>query len=252
MRPLAEVQQAFARAIYLGADANLAFEAGPIAPEEALRVHRNTVMGALVGALRLTYPTVDRLVGEAFFDQAAVAFAENQPPSNARLANYGGEFPGFLQSYVPASGLAYLADVARLDAAIDTATLGPGDSVRITFPLDDNVSISLPEGLRVLALTYPVDLIKDALDADDDTALGAIDLLPNGRWLVLWRIERKIVVKLVSPEAGMFLRMFLGWTPASRALAAAAAYSSIDAATQEIQRDVFTASFCQVETHTGD
>lgn len=251
MRPLADVQQAFAQAVFSGADVDLAFEAGPIAPEEALRVHRNTVMGALVGALRLTYPTVDRLVGEAFFDQAAVAFAEGQPPSSARLATYGEGFAEFLQSYAPASGLPYLADVARLDTAIDTATLGPGDAVRTRFPLDDNVSVSLAEGLRVLALIYPADLIKEALDADDDIALGAIDLQPNARWLVVWRVQRQIVVKLVSPAAGAFLRALLSGTPVNRALAAAATQSSLEATTRDIQSDVFAASFCHVETHSG-
>jgi hypothetical protein len=252
MRSLADVQQVFANAIVSGAAADIAFLPGPISCKQALRVHRNTVMGTLVGVLRLTYPTVGRLVGEEFFDQAAMAFADGQPPSNARLASYGVGFPDFLQSYAPAAALSYLADVARLDLAIDRATLGPGDVARTRFSLDDNVSVSLPEGLCVLSLSYPADLIKDALDADDDKALGMIDLHPAARWLVVWRVERRIIVKPVGPAAGAFLQALLRGTPANRALAATNAHAPPEAGTLEIQRDIFAASFCRVESHTEE
>jgi hypothetical protein len=252
MLSLADVQHALAHAIVSGTATGVAFLPGPIAREEALRVHRNTVMGALVGALRLTYPTVDRLVGEEFFDQAAAQFAQQQPPSDARLATYGAGFADFLQSYTPAASLSYLADVARMDLAIDRAALGPGDDARKRFGLDNNVSVDLPEGLCVLALNHPADLIKDALDTDDDRALGTIDLRPAARWLVVWRIERRIIVKPVGPAAGVFLRALLGGAPANRALAAAAAHAPLEAATLEIQRDVFAASFCRVETHSEE
>ncbi len=247
MRSLADVQREFARAIFSRAEIGAAFAPGSISSEEALRVHRNTVIGALVGALRLTYPTIDRLVGEAFFDQAAAAFAERQPPFPPPVSpRYGEGFADFLLSYGPAASLSYLPDVARLDLAIDRATLGPGDGVRTRHAIDDNVSMSLPEGLRVLSLNHPADTIKDALDADDDNALKMIDLQPKARWLVVWRVERQILVKPIGAAAGAFLQALLSGTPANRALAAAAALSSLDAATQEIQSDVFAASFCHI------
>jgi hypothetical protein len=249
--PLADLQAAFARSLFSGDDTDLAFASGPVSAEQALRVHRNTVMGALAGALRLTYPTVDRLVGEIFFDQAAMAFVQACPPANARLSDYGAAFPEFLRSYAPAAGLPYLPDVARLDAAIDAASHGPGDDRRLSLPLDDTVSLSLPAGLRLIDLTHPADLIKDALDADDDIALGAIDLQQQ-RWLVIWRSHRNIIVKPLGQAAAQFLRMFLDGIPAGRAMAAAAAHTTMDAAAQQIQRDVFAASFCQIQPHTGE
>jgi hypothetical protein len=45
-----------------------------------LRVHRNTVLGALSNALRSSFKSVERLVGEAFFDRMAVAYARANPP----------------------------------------------------------------------------------------------------------------------------------------------------------------------------
>ena len=75
--PLAEMQRDFAQAVLTGQTSGQAFAPGAVSADAALRIHRNTVMGALTGALRLTYPTVDALVGESFFDQAAAAFAQS-------------------------------------------------------------------------------------------------------------------------------------------------------------------------------
>src|SRR6202000_1958685 len=78
-----------------------------------------TALHGLVNALRLSCPTVDALVGEAFFDQAAQAFVQDHPPASAWLTGYGASFADFLDAYEPARDLPYLADVARFDFAIE-------------------------------------------------------------------------------------------------------------------------------------
>ena len=116
MPPLAEMQQDFARAVLAGAIPDIALAPGRVAAADAMQVHRNTVIGALVNALRITYPTVDALVGEAFFDQAAAAFAALHPPASGRLAGFG---EGFIKSVAQrAPSLPYLADVAEVVAAL--------------------------------------------------------------------------------------------------------------------------------------
>src|ERR1700677_4708748 len=158
MRALAEMQQEFERAIHSGTLADIAFASGPVSPQEALRIHRNTVLGALVGALRLVYPCVDRLVGEAFFDQMASALALVRPPASACLADYGEGFAEFMQAYEPAAHLGYLPDVAQLEWAMDRAALG--SDVRRRYALDEGVWLDLPQSIAVLSLDYPADLIK--------------------------------------------------------------------------------------------
>ena len=119
MLSLAKLQRGFAQAVLAGDAAGMDFAQGRVSAAAALQVHRNTIIGALVNALRLTYPSVDAVVGEAFFDQAAATFAEHNPPDTARLAGYGEGFGDFLAAHVPS--LPYLPDVARLDRAIDRA-----------------------------------------------------------------------------------------------------------------------------------
>src|SRR5689334_14447352 len=112
---LAETQKAFAAALLGGQTPAIAFAKGPLDASAAFKVHRNTVLGAAVNALRLAFPTVAHLVGERFFDQCAARFVESRPPRAPRLSAYGEEFPDFLATHAQARVLAYLADIARLD-----------------------------------------------------------------------------------------------------------------------------------------
>lgn len=83
--------------------------------DAALTIYRNTVMKGLVDALSANYPTVQQLVGEAWFKAAATCFARQSPPTNPVLAEYGIGFAEFLENFIPARELPYLNHVARLD-----------------------------------------------------------------------------------------------------------------------------------------
>src|SRR5437899_2589733 len=90
-----------------------------LSPAERLDVYRNTFASVLTTALRLSYPAVHRLVGAEFFEGAARVFIETSLPRSACLDDYGDEFPGFLAGFEPVSSLACLADVARVEWAVN-------------------------------------------------------------------------------------------------------------------------------------
>lgn len=87
----------------------------PLSAQPAFAVYRNTVMSGCVDALRANFPSVLRLVGEAWFDAAATTYVRAQPPRDGRLLMYGDSFAEFLARFEPARELPYLAGVARLD-----------------------------------------------------------------------------------------------------------------------------------------
>ncbi|MFN4089101.1 MAG: putative DNA-binding domain-containing protein [Alphaproteobacteria bacterium] len=84
-------------------------------------VYRNNVAMALIGALRLRFPVVARLVGDAFFGAMARVYALSNLPETPLLFAYGDGFPDFVETFEPAAALPYLADVARLEVACSRA-----------------------------------------------------------------------------------------------------------------------------------
>ncbi len=106
------------------------------------RVYRNNVHGALIDALGAAYPVTRRLVGDDFFAAMAREFFLGEASRARSLALYGAGFADFIEHFPPTAGLAYLADVARLERAwlealhapdlpaLDAAAL-PGDGNRL-------------------------------------------------------------------------------------------------------------------------
>ncbi len=238
---LADLQNQFAQAILSG-DAPATLFTGGVTPAEALSVHRDTVMGALTNALRLSYPTVEALVGEAFFEQTCQIFAGRNLPRNASLTSYGKGFADFLADFAPAACLPYLPNVARLDRAIETVLRSALQQRR--FALDGAVSIALPQSLAVLRLAYPADEIRAALG--DDEALAAIVIQPAERLVLVWRKGSDAVVQRVSITAGRFIAALLDGESAEAAMGAAMATSPEAEAMQIIQAEIFAASFCTI------
>jgi hypothetical protein len=179
---LLEMQQAMRGGLIGGDIAIATMLADGIAPDR-LDIYRNTVMLTLTKALRLCYPAVGKLVGEEFFGAAAEVFVASHLPRAAYLDQYGGDFPEFLSDFESAATLPYLADVARLEWAVNGALRAPDAG-----PLDlqalaktatngaSQVRLIPHPSVRWLRVSHPADVIWRAVLDGDDRALAAIDL----------------------------------------------------------------------------
>lgn len=116
MATLAELQRAFADAL-VAPHADSAPAGFDAEARRRFRVYRNNYFHGLSAQLRAAYPAVHRLVGDAFFAATAHSFLSAHPPRVRSLALFGEGFPAFVAGFPPASGLPYLADVARLERA---------------------------------------------------------------------------------------------------------------------------------------
>lgn len=253
MSSLAQLQTRMAQALWTDkADGLLAQIApGVAAAHEALGVHRNTIISGLTNALRLTYPTVDWLVGDDFFDQAAFHFSRRYPPAQMQLSDYGIEFPAFLESYAPVADLAYLADVARFDLAVDQVAAWSVEASSILVDLANGVSLKLDGSLRVLRLSYPADRIRDARDQDDE-ALAALELIPGVYCYALWRSVHGTSVQSLPAGVATFVQVVLAGGSAKTALDALMQQSGGEGLGQ-LQTDLFFAPFARPQTHpTGE
>jgi hypothetical protein len=238
MSDLAALQAGMAEALVSGRYQAVSawIKAGPIAPHEALAVHRNTALLGLVNALRLTHPTVAALVGEAFFDRMALDFAIGHPPAGAWLAGYGEGFAEFLEAYAPARALPYLADVARLDFAIERVGSGAlGQDGRV---LDlGEALLTLDASLHLLALNHPAPAIRDAIG--DDERLAGLDATPSPQRLALWRLPDGAGLRALSPVSAAVLHAMLAGEDPGHLLAGEADLAAL-------QTEVFAAPFARI------
>jgi hypothetical protein len=95
--------------------------------QPAFTVYRNTVFKGCVDALLANYPAVHRLVGSAWMESAALAFAQQHLPREASLIAYGEGFAGFLGTLEAAAELPYLPGVAALDRCWTESHLAADD-----------------------------------------------------------------------------------------------------------------------------
>lgn len=220
MRPalsLGELQARFADAVLAadqaGFESLLSGEPGD--GRRRLATYREAILGNRRKALRAAFPVVDRLVGNAFFDEAADRHGESEPPGSADLNRHGGTFAAFLAGYAHAASMPWLADVARLEwawheslmaaeaPALDFAALarvGPAEQATLRFRLHPSV--------RLVRSPWPVLAIWEANQPERD---GTAERQEGADDVLAWRESQRVrLARLTSPEAGFLEALLLG------------------------------------------
>ncbi len=204
---LAELQAHFSRAILERNEHALHSLLAPseISPKEQISIYRVNVTETLIAALRDTYPALLALVGEKFFHQMAYNFVTKNPPSTACLLWYGEDVASFIQAYALAETVPYLADVARLEWALNKARFAEEDA-----PLDaqwlasqqEETLAHLPLRLRVsvslIDTPYPLQAIHAfALNPESEPQPQPGE--DDAERLVVWRNAGEIKTLLLTP-----------------------------------------------------
>jgi hypothetical protein len=204
MSSLLEVQRAMCAALLQG-DREALTEW--IDDSDAFDIHRNNVAASLTQVLADSFPALQRLVDERFFAYAAHEFISQVPPAQPRLALYGTAFPDFLAAFPPCRELVYLADVARLEWALQLAANAPttpcigADILSEVAPEDTpRLIFTLTPSHGYLASRFPVDRIWRANRPEGD-AEETIDLDQGG---VALEIRRTDSVELRVLPASVF------------------------------------------------
>lgn len=219
---LGGLQQAFGDAL-LGGDDRALLER--LAGDEAragrrLEIYQRSVRANLGRALRGAFPVVDRLVGDAFFLEAAWRFAIASPPASGDLNAFGRGFADFLATYSHARSLAWLADVARLEWAVHEAGRAADDG-----PIDLGALSRLPEdrqpalrlrlhpSVRIVRSPWPVLAIWEANQPDRDGTPSRED---GADEVLVWRDADAVRAGLLAPEQAVFLEAVAGGQPLER------------------------------------
>ncbi len=123
MSSLAELQSQMTQAIFKGhaADIEQALVAGRADPTRRFAIYRNNTFLSLTAHLKAVFPVTAKLGDERFFAYAANEFIRRTPPREPRLSSYGAEFPKFLASFQASRATPILAEMARLEWAVQSA-----------------------------------------------------------------------------------------------------------------------------------
>jgi hypothetical protein len=202
---LRDLQRAFAAHLAGEDQPALAAEIRPAAAR--LRIHRHHVLDSLASALAATFPTVQAVVGADFFSGLARAFIVRSLPNQPVLAEYGAGLPAFIASHAAARDLPYLADVARLDWALNLAFHAPAGGRLAAADLAGTpadrlpaLQLALAPGTALVSSPYPLDRIWAA--SQPGAPAAPVDLDGGGaQLLVLRRPDDAAFVALSAGEA---------------------------------------------------
>jgi hypothetical protein len=181
-------------------------------PARRFAVHRNNVVASLVDALADTFPVVQALVGDEFFRAMAQLFVRRQPPASPLLHRYGGELPAFIESFAPAAGVPYLADVARLEFArvqachaADAQPLSPvaADAALSCGERIGQLRLALHPAVHLVGSPHPVVAIWAAHQGEGE--LADVDLSRAECALVV-RPRFDVLVVRCDPGTAAFVR----------------------------------------------
>ena len=213
-----DLQRALGAAVRSGPGTPLASGlASALVDPARFEVHRNHYVITLIEALETTFPVVRRVVGEHFFRQAARAFVRAEPPVRPCLFEYGSGLGSFLSTYGPAAELVYLADLARLEWAIneawhaaEAAAFQPDELAGFDAEALEALALGLNPRYRLVVSPWPVDQIwRTNRAADAEPKPVTLDAGP-ARVLVR-RAENEIeLAALGEAEAALLLALDRG------------------------------------------
>lgn len=152
-----------------------------------LQIYQNNVIGSLTRAMQLTYPLIVILTGEGFAESVMRSFVRENPPREACLARYGEGFDRYFESYAPARDLPYLADIARLEWAMnesfyaqDDSALDPSDLQNVPGGELADLTLNLRSSVRLVESRWPLLAIREFCLEENRDESQTLDLDQGG------------------------------------------------------------------------
>ena len=198
-------------------------------PAARLGIYRNNVVTRLTDTLSAAYPVVSQLVDPRFFDYAVREFLRQHLPMSGCLSDYGADFPAFLADFGPAAELKYLADVAKLEWAIQeirhAAALAPVPIAALAVMSGDSAQFKLRinDAVKFTASPYAIDQIWIAHQAE--SRWDALQMQGGGVWLQIEGAEVLRITRL-APSTWEFRALLAKGASLGKAIARALAIST--------------------------
>ncbi|WP_428422526.1 DNA-binding domain-containing protein [Methylibium sp.] len=131
-------------------------------------------------ALVAAYPTLCALIGAEDFARLARALWQQAPPQRGDLAHWGHDLPAFIETQRDFDEWPYLADCARLDAAIRRcesaadAQLERDTLAWLAEHPSDVLRLRLLPSVQLLASAWPIAMLHVAHQREDDGGFAEV------------------------------------------------------------------------------
>jgi len=201
-----------------------------ISAQGLMSIYQNSAIANITHSLILTYPVIEKLLGEAFFSAMCREFVYLTWPKSGNMDDYGVEFADFLAEFEHAKHLLYLKDVARLEWAFHQSSLA--DDAQITdwstlAQASDILQLTflVTPSLSLISSTFPIDKIwhinQENTSADMEVEFS--DEHNNDTFIVLFRQQLKTVVLPITVGEFALLKAFDNKETFEKAIIAASA-----------------------------
>lgn len=185
-------------------------------------VYKNNVVVSLVRAIGLNFPAIVRLVGSEYFTALARAFVVEHPPKTRILAQYGSEFPSYLDAFTPLNAYPYLGDVARIEQAwrevFHEADAAPIESSDLQQVKADDIALLIftaHPATRLLQSRYAAGSI---FSANRSSTEGSIFDPSVGEYSLVTRPHFECALRILDEAEGAFVAALLAGKPLGMAV----------------------------------
>jgi Putative DNA-binding domain len=213
MASLPELQSSFAAALRGDPEAlTNHVSSGGIDADGRIGIYRNNARAMFEQALERTYPVLRRRVGDEYFRQLARGYRARHPSRSGDLHWIGEHFPGYVAETETGTGYEWLAELAALEWACETAlvarqepAVGP-ETLSLLHPQQLGATrLSLQPSLRCVSSAFPV---LDVWRANQPGADGGpIDLERGAQCIAVSCSADGLDLREVSPAVLEFLRL---------------------------------------------
>ena len=212
MKDLASLQRAFQRHIYQPGQAmERAVHATPAAnAARRLGIYAHAYGSRLVGALRVDYPALGALLGEAGFDRMVRGFIAAHPSRHSNLRWYGGDLAWYLSRSAHGRRRPMLRELARFEWALGLA-FDAADASKVTAEEVARVAPAAWPGMR-LKLHPSVQQLRLRSNAPDvwramidERKSPAAVMRPMPLSWLIWRKGHEPFYRALPPEEARML-----------------------------------------------
>ncbi len=186
-------------------------KANGLSAEQRLAIYRNNTQLGLTEVLRDTYPVVNRLVGDGFFNRLALTYIRCFPPQSASLMSYGGQFAALIADFEAVQGLPYLADTANLEwywheayHAAEAQPLALSALAQIDPAAYGELAFTLHPSARFIESNYPIQQIW-LTNQPDYQGQELIDLSTGACRVLIFRPQWQLEMHPLAEAEYLFL-----------------------------------------------